>query len=154
METTLSIVSWRKHGVELAKVFRVFIREGKFRSMIIFLKKYCQPCFHEIKNIYELQSLKKKSLSSQEFRWLRSRQKWKSSQFYAIEWLNFPSLSVQTASRPSDDHKWLEHCPQISNLEWSTVRGISSQLLYSPLALRCKAARRPLFHLCWYLATL
>ena len=78
-----------------------------------FPKKLCQPCFHKIKNINELQSLMEKSLSSQEL----SLAETKSSQFYAIEWLNFPGLSVQTASCSSDDHKWLKHSPQISNLE-------------------------------------
>ena len=52
-------------GKSLLRVF-FFNREGKFRSMIISLKQLCQPCFHKIKNIYELQSLMKKSLYSQE----------------------------------------------------------------------------------------
>ena len=51
--------------MELSKVFR----EGKGREVSLddnFPKKLCQPCFHKTKSTYELQSLTKKSLSSQE----------------------------------------------------------------------------------------
>ena len=85
-----------------------------------FPKELFQPCFHKIKNIYELQSLMKKSLSSQELSLAEIETKVKELAIDRHEWLNFPSLSVQTASRsrPSDDHKWLKHySPQISNLE-------------------------------------
>ena len=34
-----------------------FYREGKFRSMIISLKKFCQPCFHKLKKSLSLQEL-------------------------------------------------------------------------------------------------